>query len=153
MYLTEEKRRKLINLFREFFRYALVGGVSFLVDWGTLFLLREFVLTGDSFRELFVSTAAGFVTGLVTNYILSLVFVFRRSENRGNGKTVFGFVIFAVIGIIGLGLTELIMYLGTEILHISYMIVKIAAAAIVLVWNYAGRKLLIFDRKEKVRNK
>lgn len=151
--MTEEKRKKLINLFREFFRYALVGGFSFPVDWGTLFLFREFVLSGDSFWELFFSTAAGFVTGLATNYVLSLVFVFKKSENRGNGKTVLGFVIFALIGIIGLGLTELIMYLGTELLHISYMIVKIAAAAIVLVWNYAGRKLLIFDRKEKVRNK
>lgn len=151
--MTEEKRKKLTALFWEFFRYALVGGLAFLVDWGTLFLFREFLLTGESFWELFFSTAAGFVTGLATNYILSLVFVFRKSENKGNGKTVLGFVVFTVIGIIGLGLTELIMYLGTEIMHISYMIVKIAAAAIVLVWNYAGRKLLIFDRKGKVSNK
>ena len=54
---------------------------------------------------------------------------------------------------IGLGLTELIMYLGTELLHISYLIVKIAADAIVLVWNYVGRKVLIFDRKGKIETK
>ncbi len=147
--MNKERQQKLISLFWEFFRYALVGGLAFLVDYGTLFLFRELILTGESYWELFFSTAAGFVTGLVTNYVLSLLFVFRRSENSGNGKTVLGFIVFTVIGIIGLGLTELIMYLGTELMHISYMIVKIAAAAIVLVWNYAGRKLLIFDRKER----
>ncbi len=149
--MTEEKKEKLLRLFWEFFRYALVGGIAFLVDYGTLILFRELILTGGSSWELMLSAAAGFVTGLVTNYVLSLVFVFRKTENSGNGKSLSAFIIFTVIGIIGLGLTELIMYLGTELLHISYLIVKIAAAAIVLVWNYVGRKLLIFNKKGKVR--
>lgn len=141
--MTEEKRRKLLSLFWEFFRYAVVGGIAFLADYGTLFL----------FQELFISTAAGFIVGLIVNYVLSLTFVFRRKDNRGSGKSVAAFLIFTVVGVIGLGLTELIMYLGTELLHISYLIVKIAAAAIVLVWNYVGRKVLIFDRKGKIETK
>lgn len=149
--MTEEKKAKLLRLFWEFFRYALVGGIAFLVDYGTLILFRELILTGETSWELMLSAAAGFVTGLVTNYVLSLVFVFRKTENSGNGKSLSAFIIFTVIGLIGLGLTELIMYLGTELLHISYLFVKIAAAAIVLVWNYVGRKLLIFDKKGKVR--
>ena len=140
--MTEEKRRKLLSLFWEFFRYAVVGGIAFLADYGTLFL----------FQELFISTAAGFIVGLIVNYVLSLTFVFRRKDNRGSGKSVAAFLIFTVVGVIGLGLTELIMYLGTELLHISYLIVKIAAA-IVLVWNYVGRKVLIFDRKGKIETK
>lgn len=141
--MTEEKRRKLLSLFWEFFRYAVVGGIAFLADYGTLFL----------FQELFISTAAGFIVGLIVNYVLSLTFVFRRKDNCGSGKSVAAFLIFTVVGVIGLGLTELIMYLGTELLHISYLIVKIAAAAIVLVWNYVGRKVLIFDRKGKIETK
>ena len=141
--MTEEKRRKLLSLFWEFFRYAVVGGIAFLADYGTLFL----------FQELFISTAAGFIVGLIVNYVLSLTFVFRRKDNRGSGKSVAAFLIFTVVGVIGLGLTELIMYLGTELLHIRYLIVKIAAAAIVLVWNYVGRKVLIFDRKGKIETK
>ena len=139
--MTEEKRRKLLSLFWEFFRYAVVGGIAFLADYGTLFLFQELILT-----------AAGFIVGLIVNYVLSLTFVFRRKDNRGSGKSVAAFLIFTVVGVIGLGLTELIMYLGTELLHISYLIVKIAAA-IVLVWNYVGRKVLIFDRKGKIETK
>ena len=140
--MTEEKRRKLLSLFWEFFRYAVVGGIAFLADYGTLFLFQELILT-----------AAGFIVGLIVNYVLSLTFVFRRKDNCGSGKSVAAFLIFTVVGVIGLGLTELIMYLGTELLHISYLIVKIAAAAIVLVWNYVGRKVLIFDRKGKIETK
>lgn len=147
--MTEEKRSKLRSLFWEFFRYAVVGGIAFLADYGTLFAFRELILTGDTPWELLVSTAAGFVVGLAVNYILSLTFVFRKKDNKGNGKSVAAFLIFTVVGIIGLGLTELIMYLGAELLRISYLIVKVGAAAIVLVWNYVGRKVLIFDRKVK----
>ena len=148
--MTEEKRRKLLSLFWEFFRYAVVGGIAFLADYGTLFLFQELILTGGTPWELFISTAAGFIVGLIVNYVLSLTFVFRRKDNRGSGKSVAAFLIFTVVGVIGL--TELIMYLGTELLHISYLIVKIAAA-IVLVWNYVGRKVLIFDRKGKIETK
>lgn len=151
--MTEEKRSKLVILFWEFFRYAIVGGIAFLADYGTLFLFQELILTGETSWELFVSTAAGFVVGLAVNYILSLTFVFRKKDNRGSGKSLGAFLIFTVVGVIGLGLTELIMYLGTGVLHISYLIVKIAAAAIVLVWNYIGRKVLIFDRKAKTETK
>lgn len=126
-----------------------MGGIAFLADYGTLFAFRELILTGDTPWELLVSTAAGFVVGLAVNYILSLTFVFRKKDNKGNGKSVAAFLIFTVVGIIGLGLTELIMYLGAELLRISYLIVKVGAAAIVLVWNYVGRKVLIFDRKVK----
>lgn len=146
--MTKEKLDKLTSLFWEFFRYAIVGGIAFLADYGTLFLFQEVILTGGTAWELFASTAAGFIAGLAVNYILSLTFVFRKKDNR-SGRSFGAFLIFAVVGIVGLGLTELIMYLGTELLHISYLIVKIIAAAIVLVWNYAGRKLLIFDRKGK----
>ena len=151
--MTEDKRRKLLSLFWEFFRYAVVGGIAFLADYGTLFLFQELILTGGRRNSVGAVHLHRGVVGLIVNYVLSLTFVFRRKDNRGSGKSVAAFLIFTVVGVIGLGLTELIMYLGTELLHISYLIVKIAAAAIVLVWNYVGRKVLIFDRKGKTETK
>ena len=133
-------------------RYRIPGGLR-SSSGEYLFLFQELILTGGTPWELFISTAAGFIVGLIVNYVLSLTFVFRRKDNRGSGKSVAAFLIFTVVGVIGLGLTELIMYLGTELLHISYLIVKIVAAAIVLVWNYVGRKVLIFDRKGKIETK
>lgn len=146
--MKKENLDKYIKLFWEFFRYAIVGGIAFLADWGTLFLTKEFVFKGDTTPELFAATAAGFIIGLVINYILSLVFVFRSSDNQNSGKSVKAFIIFAVIGLIGLGLTELGMYAGVYLLKWHYLITKIIVAGIVLVWNYCGRKIFVFGRKE-----
>lgn len=134
-------------LIKEFLRYAVVGGISFLADFGTLTLFEEIVFERQQENwQIFVSTAAGFVVGLIMNYILSLIFVFRSSDNRSSGKSVWEFVIFALVGVVGLGITEGLMHLGVNVLHFHYMITKIVTAGIVLVWNYLGRKLLVFNR-------
>lgn len=128
----------------EFMRYVVVGGIAFVVDAGTLYLLKRFVLSGGSDWELFVCTALGFVAGLAVNYILSLVFVFKQKNNKNSGKSVAGFLIFAVVGLIGLGLTELGMYIGVQVWGWHVLITKVLVAGIVLVWNYAGRKIFVF---------
>lgn len=137
-------KEKYIKLFKEFFRYAVVGGISFLADTGTLALFEEFIFTEKEGIGLFISTAAGFIVGLIVNYILSLIFVFKGSENKRSGKDVKSFIVFTIVGVIGLGLTELGMYIGVNVLSFHYLFTKIVVAAIVLVWNYAGRKILIF---------
>lgn len=138
--------KKLLNivLIKEFLRYAIVGGISFLADFGTLTLFEEVFFAEGEKWQIFISTAAGFIVGLAVNYILSLMFVFRAEDNRNSGKSVGAFLIFALVGVIGLGITEGLMHLGVNILHFHYMLTKIAAAGIVLVWNYLGRKILIF---------
>ncbi len=134
---------------KEFFRYAAVGGISFLADFGTLTLFEELIFKQKADWQIFISTAAGFVVGLTVNYILSLLFVFRSSENKNSGKSVGDFFIFALVGIIGLGITEGLMHLGVNVLHFHYMITKIVTAGIVLIWNYLGRKIFIFNRPIK----
>lgn len=142
------KIRKIlsVSLMKEFFRYVIVGGISFLADFGTLTLFEEVVFSQEGNWQIFVSTAAGFVVGLVMNYILSLVFVFRSSDNKSSGKSVGEFIVFALVGVVGLGITEGLMHLGVNVLHFHYMITKIVTAGIVLVWNYLGRKILVFNR-------
>lgn len=144
--MDKQTRDKYIKLFWEFFRYALVGGIAFLVDSGTLTLFQELILTGGTKPELFVSTAAGFIAGLAVNYVLSVIFVFKKAENKNSAKGVRAFIIFAVVGVIGLGLTELGMYAGVYLLKWHYLITKILVAALVLIWNYAGRKIFVFNR-------
>lgn len=128
----------------EFFRYLIVGGSSFIVDSGTLYVFKMFILPNWNGLGVLIATAIGFITGLVFNYILSLYFVFTSEAQQKKGRTVKDFIIFAVIGIIGLILTELGMHLGANVLKFNFMLVKIVVAAIVLFWNYIARKVIIF---------
>lgn len=136
------------NVLLEFFRYLLVGGSAFLVDFGTLVFCKE-VLLPEFPLKLYTATAIGFIAGLIFNYILSITFVFEVAKNSRVGRSFLDFVVFTVIGVIGLGLTELGMYLGVDWLKINYMLVKIIVTVIVLLWNYLGRKLLIFKQPQK----
>lgn len=131
----------------EFLRYAVVGGVAFVADFGTLVLFQELFLKRFH-GGVYVATVCGFIVGLTVNYFLSLWFVFTQRKDSGSGRTVGAFLVFGVIGLMGLLWTELGMWMGVEVLCWNYMVAKILVTGVVLVWNYLGRKLLIFNSKE-----
>ncbi len=132
------------TIIKEFGRYIIVGGSAFLVDILLLYIFKTYVFDTMGHTGLYISTALGFTGGLVFNYILSIIFVFENAKKYNNGKSINGFTLFTIIGLIGLSLTELGMYSGVELLDANYLIVKAFVAGIVLLWNYGARKVLIF---------
>ena len=49
-----------------------------------------------------------------------------------------------LVGVAGLMLTEVGMYAGVDLLQVNYLLVKLVVTGIVFLWNYLGRKLLVF---------
>ncbi len=142
---SEEKYGRAVEFIKEFMRYVLVGGTAFIVDTGVLFLFKTFVFGSMGAMGILIATAFGFIAGLIYNYILSIMFVFKKADGKVKGRQMQAFIIFAIIGIIGLGLTEGGMYLGVIVFGTAYyLVIKIFVAAVVLIWNYLARKLLIF---------
>jgi putative flippase GtrA len=123
----------------QFFRYVFVGGCSFVVDAAVLWFCVQLGL------HYLVAACFGFVAGLICNFLLSRALVF-RGQPAQVGRVV-EFAAYALIGLIGLGLTELLLYFFTEIVLFHYMISKVIAAAIVLIWNFLARKLLLYRGK------
>ena len=68
-----------------------------------------------------------------------MLWVFDAKQNK-NTK---GLLIFAILSLIGLGFNQALMYLGTEILDIHYMLTKIFATIIVMVYNFISRKIFL----------
>ena len=128
----------------EFIRYVIVGGSAFIVDIFIIYIFKNFVFSHLCITGIYISTALGFIAGLIYNYILSLTFVFDEAKNNNRGKSIRSFIIFTLIGFIGLLITELGMYMGVQVFLINYLIVKIFVSGIVLIWNYSARKILIF---------
>ncbi|GHU87083.1 hypothetical protein FACS189476_01820 [Spirochaetia bacterium] len=137
-------------LLLEFFRYILVGGTAFIVDIGILYLTRIFIFAALGTIGILLATAVGFTTGLIYNFILSTIFVFKKINKKAQLHKIRSFIIFTIIGLIGLGLTEACMYIGIQLFSEKYyLVVKIVTAAFVLIWNYTARKIFIF-KGEKV---
>jgi putative flippase GtrA len=121
----------------QLFRYTFVGGLAFIVDFGTLYLLTEFL-----HLHYLISAAAAFILGLLTNYFLSIKWVF--SSRTIDSRSV-EFMLFAIIGLIGLGLNELFLWIFTDLLSIYYLLSKIITAVFVYLWNFFARKYALFN--------
>lgn len=120
----------------QFFRYIFVGGIAFLVDFGSLYFLTEY------FGIFYLTSAAiAFTLGLIVNYLLSVKWVFNK-HTFNNRFHEFG--IFAMVGIIGLGLNEVIIWFFTSNMHFYYIYSKIVSAVLVLFWNFFARRYTIF---------
>lgn len=120
----------------EFIRYFVASGIALTVDVGILWLLTS--VLGVSYL---VSGALAFAAGLVTIYVLSVFWVFSTRTLQSPATE---FTVFALIGIVGLGLNELILYALTGLIGWHYLFSKVASVAVVFTWNFAARKWLLF---------
>jgi putative flippase GtrA len=126
--------KKFIIQFIKYFGVALIGYVA---DFGALIILTEV------FNIHYLAAAtAGFTIGLVITYFLSNKFVFGRSKIK-SGLVEFG--IFAAIGIVGLILLNIIMWVLTDGAGINYVVSKIIATIFVYIWNFLARRKLYKD--------
>lgn len=144
-----KKNKKLIM---EFLRYAVVGGVSALVDMAVNYVMLFFILGGtkDDRGLVAISVACGFAVGLFVNFVLSNIFVFKSEEQKEKGRTLGAFLIYVAVGVIGFGLTELMTILGTLIIGdggIWYLLLTCFVKGVVLIWNYVGRKIFVYKGK------
>ena len=134
-----EKLIKSQSTLFQLIRYGFVGGVAFVADYCSLYAFTEWM--GIPYLG---SAAVAFIIGLTVNYILSnlIVFTTHRIQSRW-----LEFAIFAIIGVIGLGLNELIMYCASDLIGLHYMISKLISTALVFFWNFFARKLALYYKK------
>lgn len=60
----------------------------------------------------------------------------------------FEFLIFAGIGLAGLALTQMLLWLFIEVLHFGAELSRLASAALSFVVNFSVRKLILFSKKK-----
>ena len=120
----------------QFIRYFIVGGIAFIADFGALFLLKEW----GGLNYLLSATLA-FIMGIIINYQLSIHWVF---DQRAISNHYIEFLIFTVIGVIGVFLNLGIIFCLTEQFDVFYLHSKLMATAIIFLFNFGARKIYLF---------
>ena len=161
---TQKQAQTKKQLFWEIVRFLIVGGTATPVDYLVFYLFRQWILPPSLLASgawnvcsLVIATAFGFCVGLFVNWILSVKFVFRAVRNKAEASSKKSFFLFAIIGLIGLGITEIgvvaLVHIFPEItlfgrteflLPWAEWLAKMIMTAIVLVFNYVCRKVFIF---------
>lgn len=126
---------KLENLFIQIFKFGIVGVIATIIDFAFLYIFKEFL-----HLNVVLSNTLSFCISVVYNYLASVKWVFDVNENKDPKKN---FVIFIIFSVIGLLLNDLIMWITTDKFEIYYMISKIIATFIVMIFNFITRKLFL----------
>lgn len=123
------------KLLAQVMKFGVVGALAFVVDYGLLALLTE--VFGVNYL---VSATISFTASVVFNYAASMRYVFTHKEGMSRRRE---FAIFVVLSAIGLLINNGCMWAGVELLGVHYLVVKIAATAVVMVWNFMTRKVFL----------
>ena len=151
------------NLLQQIMKFGLVGVFCFFVDY-FLYLGANLVFTKTGIAAAFpkyylVSALVGFTVSVVVNYILTFKFVFVRRDDMSRKKE---FTIFLILSIIGMGLNELCLFVGIDLIYMHWgwlqsimsegfaknLFFKFGATGIVMVYNFITRKIFL-EQKEK----
>lgn len=119
------------------FRYLLISALALLADMGVF--SASLRMAGVSWP---LAACLGFVTGVCVAYGLSVRYVFRVRKLRRHPMA--EWVIFVGLGVLGLGVTQAVLYLCIEWLSWSAELAKLAAAVVTFMANFLSRKMLLF---------
>ncbi|MEA5020710.1 MAG: GtrA family protein [Gordonibacter sp.] len=123
------------RLIAQIMKFGIVGAIAFVIDYGLLIFLTE--VFGI---EYLVSATISFTVSVVFNYVASMRYVFAHKQGMSRRRE---FIIFVVLSVIGLGINNVCLWAGTDLLGIDYRISKIVVTFIVMVWNFVTRKLFL----------
>ena len=147
------------EIIKEIFRFLIVGFIATLVDY-LVTGLYEYIVSRESFGsflEVFskkdiktsvvlVATTLGFLSGLLVNYICSIMFVYKE---KGYSQTKLGFLVFTILSLVGLLISNIGMYIGYDLLKINQWVVKVVMTFVVMIYNYVSKRLIIFKKAGK----
>ena len=132
--------QKKISLHQKIYRFILVGGLAFIIDFGILYILT------DIFNLWYmISAMISFSVSTVFNYWASMRYIFSGRKNANKNTE---FVIFVVLSVISLGINELGMFLMVSCMNIHYLFSKVVMTGIIMVWNFITRKIFLDNKND-----
>lgn len=141
------------NRLGEALRFAVTGGICFLIEFAALVGLRD----GLGLDTL-IATPAAFLISVVVNYAMCVRWVFPAAGEQRNAARL-GFLLTSVMGLL---LNEGLMLLfrtafGEDGVLLTaggfslaqYMVNKVLATLIVMIWNYFTKRWILYRKDER----
>lgn len=126
-------------------RFLVTGTVNAIIDFTALNLLIKLAGWG-----LVAANTVSFSLAVIGSYFLNKYWTFADYRPRH----LIQLPIFVLISLAGLGISDILVHLGTVTLGqagwwsftINYNIAKAFSAGVVLIWNFSAYKYLVFRR-------
>ena len=132
---------------QEVLRFLITGVVCFAVEFILLVLLKELFHI-----DTLIATPIAFLGSVTVNYLMCVAWVFEGTKNSGRATQI-GFLVTSAMGLL---FNEVLMLafrflLGEETVLFTifgfavsmYMINKVLATLLVMVWNYFTKRAML----------
>ena len=123
---------KTEHLLVQIFNFGIVGIIATVIDFLFLYFFKDIC-----HFHLVISNTLSFCISVLYNYWASMTFVFDVNKNKSKRRNFILFIIFSVIGLI---LNDIIVWFVSDKLSIYYLVSKVIATMIVMVFNFITRK-------------
>jgi putative flippase GtrA len=128
-----------LNLCVQIFKFVIVGGIATIIDFIIYYICYNYIGLNPLLANII-----SFSISVIYNFYASVKWVF-DVDNSKNKKVIFiEFIVFAVLGLL---LSELLLFIFIDKCGLKKMISKILATIIVMVFNFITRKLFLEKRK------
>ena len=158
----------------ELIKFLITGAVCAIADFLTTALFLKITEQLPNVAQSAISLLAGFIVGVILNYILSTFWVFRGKQDRSVTKSTRFIVLFVVFSAIAYGLSfgtyELCRFVFQNTANVNindatikyilqftfwgdalfwlYFLAFFLKTLVGLIWNYFTRKYILYRRKD-----
>jgi len=120
-------KKRVLSMNTKFLKYAFIGAVATLLDWGAFYLL-SFELNVYYQIAVFIS----FTLGATTKFLFNKFITFKNYSKRFARQI----SIFVVVSIIGVLASAFFMYVFVDVLQVHKFLSRVITTIIVLFLNY-----------------
>ena len=159
---------------RELIRFLITGLVCALADFATMSFFMWLLPNNWGAWESAIALLAGFIVGVILNYIMSTYWVFKGKQDEKVTRSAAFIIVFVIFSIIAYGLSfgtyELCRYIANKAWSLDinaaggidnilkfkfwgdaafwlYCVAFVLKTFVGLVWNYFTRKYILYKRK------
>ncbi len=132
----ENKLKNKENIY-QLIKFIIVGAVNFLVDFGILTLLNK--VFG---WPLMISNTISYSCGVINSFMLNQYWTFKQKHKFLSSR----FAVFILINLLSLGVNNLAVHILGNLYGLSNIWAKLIATVFSFTVNFAGNKLLVFNR-------
>lgn len=126
--------RKVYNKFRNLILYGIIGSFTSLLDFCVFTLLSSFAGV-----YYIVANCISVLIGITTSFLLNRSLNFKVKDHYKRR-----FVVFLCVGLCGLVLSNIILYLGIDKMHLNETLVKLASIVLVVGFQFILNKFVTF---------
>ena len=130
--------KHLYHKFRHLILYGIIGGFCATLDFGIYTLLCHFAVLPYLWANVI-----SIHCGIICSFLLNRTFNFKVKD-----KTPQRFVSFYVVGLIGLGISELMLYLMVTIGNWNEVLCKLISVIVVALIQFVLNKYITFKTKQ-----